>query len=196
MTQGKFIVLYGINNIGKTTQAKKLKEHFEKEGTPAEYIKFPFYDLLPTGPMINEYLREGNPYQLTAREFQLLGVINKTQCQTFLQQKLISEMTIISEDYTGTSIAWGIGAGVDQKFLEYVHQHLITPDMAFLLDGNRFLNSVEQNHAHEKDEALINQVRNIHLDLAKQYLWHVIDANQPIEKVHEKIWQKVMALLR
>lgn len=193
---GKFFVLYGINNIGKTTQAKMLEEHLKEEGIRAEYIKFPFYDIEPTGPIINEYLREGNPYQLTPREFQLLGAINKTQYQSLLEKKLISHITIISEDYFGTSIAWGMGAGVDQKFLERINEHLTRPDIAFLLEGDRFLESIEQNHAHEKDEKLTNRVRAIHLKLAEQYGWHIINANRPIDDVHNEIWQMVMTLLK
>jgi thymidylate kinase len=43
--KGKFIVLYGINNLGKTTQAKLLVEKFQKEGLKAEYMKYAVYSL-------------------------------------------------------------------------------------------------------------------------------------------------------
>lgn len=39
-------------------------DRFEKEGFPAKHKKYPFYDLHPTGPMLNDYLREGNPHKL------------------------------------------------------------------------------------------------------------------------------------
>ena len=33
MTKGKFIVLEGIDNCGKTTQAKLLEKYFQEQGT-------------------------------------------------------------------------------------------------------------------------------------------------------------------
>ena len=58
MTKGKFIVIYGNNNSGKTTQAKLLVEKIKEQGLQVRYIKYPMYDLRPTGILINEYLRE------------------------------------------------------------------------------------------------------------------------------------------
>ena len=41
--RGKFIVLYGINNLGKTTQAKMLVDKLKLHGLEAEYLKYPVY---------------------------------------------------------------------------------------------------------------------------------------------------------
>jgi len=54
----------------------------------AEYLKYAIYDLAPSGPLLNEYLRKGNPHDLSPREFQLLQVLNRTQYQPLLQEKL------------------------------------------------------------------------------------------------------------
>jgi thymidylate kinase len=55
--QGKFIAIYGINNIGKSTQTSLLVQKLVNAGVPVEYIKYPIYDLDPTGKMLNEILR-------------------------------------------------------------------------------------------------------------------------------------------
>ncbi len=55
--QGKFIALYGINNIGKSTQTSLLVQRLVSAGVRVEYIKYPIYDLDPTGKMLNEILR-------------------------------------------------------------------------------------------------------------------------------------------
>jgi len=47
----KFIVIYGINNIGKTTQAKNLAKHLK-----AKYFKAPNYEL-PSGIKINKIFK-------------------------------------------------------------------------------------------------------------------------------------------
>jgi len=55
--QGKFIAVYGINNIGKSTQTSLLVQKLINIGVRVEYIKYPIYNLDPTGKMLNEILR-------------------------------------------------------------------------------------------------------------------------------------------
>ena len=57
--RGKFIVIYGANNLGKTVQANLLIDSLRNIDKNAHYLKYPIYDLEPTGPRINAALREG-----------------------------------------------------------------------------------------------------------------------------------------
>ena len=189
--QGKFIVLYGINNLGKTTQAKLLVEKLNKENIKAEYLKYPIYDLEPSGNLINEYLRKGNPYNFSSREFQLLHYIDRINFDPILQNKLRDGINIIAEDYFGTAVAWGAGAGVDINFLEYLYSFLYKEDLAILFDGERFNEAIEKNHKHETDEKLIKKVREIHLNLGKKYGWEKINANLSIEQIHKILWSLI-----
>ncbi|MFH0820076.1 MAG: hypothetical protein V1892_03515 [bacterium] len=193
--KGKFIVLYGINNLGKTTQAKLLAEKLIKKGCQAEYLKYGRYEISPSGILLEEYLRKGNPHDLSAREFQIIQVLNKTQFELTLKEKLNSEINIIAEDYVGTGLAWGIGAGISEEFLEFINSHLLKEDLAILLDGERFKDAIEINHIHEENESLTARVRQIHLNLAKKYNWSIINANQKINTIHELIWQEVKKVL-
>ena len=139
MAQGKFIVFYGINNLGKSTQAKKLVDRLNEAGETSLYIKYPIYDLAPSGPQLNAYLREGNPHDLSPREAQLLYILNRTQYQADVDKHLAEGTHIIAEDYTGTGIAWGTGSGVDQSYLKETNSHLRKEDIAFHFVGNRFM---------------------------------------------------------
>ncbi len=67
MKKGKLIVFYGINNLGKSTQAELLVERIKQEGKKAQHIKYPIYELEPTGSMINRYLRQNNSDNLNHR---------------------------------------------------------------------------------------------------------------------------------
>jgi len=186
--KAKLIVLYGINNTGKTTQAKLLVEKLKTEKRQAEYLKYGIYDLQPSGDVLNSYLREGNPDNLSAREFQLLHVLNRTQYQPTLEKKLDQGINIVAEDYIGTGIAWGMGSGVDKDFLIKINSHLRQADIVILLDGQRYKQAVEKNHQHETDDELNDKVRQTHLELSKDFGWHVVDANQSVEQVQEDIW--------
>jgi|SRR3989344_1171586 len=192
---GKFIVIYGINNLGKTTQAKMLVAKLRQEGLAAEYIKYPIYDLAPSGTLINDYLRQGNFHKLTPREAQIIYTLNRTQYETALRQKLAQGIYIVAEDYIGTGLAWGIGTGVDEQFLKFINSHLAKEDLAILLDGYRFSEGVETNHRHEQNETLTDTVRLIHLRLAEERNWQIINANQTIEQVHKAIWERVKKII-
>ncbi len=189
--KGKFIVLYGINNLGKSTQAKMLVERLKQEGHKAEYLKYPVYDLEPSGKLINEYLREGNPYNLSAREIQLMYVWNREQYEPTLREKLESGVHIISEDYVGTGLSWGIGTGVDEQFMKKINAHLFKEDIAFLFDGARFTEATENTHKHETNDELMEKVREIHARLGEEFEWIKIDANKSRQDIHETIWNRI-----
>lgn len=196
ISKGKLIVFYGTNNLGKSTQAKILVEKLNSLNLPTEYLKYPLYDLAPSGKLLNDYLRNNNPYQLTAREAQIIYTLNRTQYQNEIIKKLEDGVNIIAEDYTGTGIAWGVGAGIDQSFLEEINNHLIKEDLAILFDGERFKNSIENNHKHEKDEEFSKRVRQIHLELGKKFNWIKINANLTIEEISQQILSIVKNIVK
>ncbi|MFA6106995.1 MAG: hypothetical protein WC745_05005 [Patescibacteria group bacterium] len=189
--KGKFIVIYGVNNLGKTTQAKHLAERIKGEGEKATVIKYPRYEVEPAGKLINEYLRGGNPYNFNPRELQLLHFIDRIFNQPFLFTALRKGINVIAEDYFGTSIAWGMASGVDAGLLKYLNKFILPPDLAILLDGERFKDGIEAAHQHEQNEELIAKARQAHLQLAREYGWIIISANQDINEVHEQIYEQV-----
>lgn len=193
--RGKFIVLYGINNLGKTTQAKMLVDRLRREGHDARYIKYPLYDLAPSGPLLNEYLRNGNPKKLNPRELQLIYAFNRAQYEPTLMATLAKGIHVVAEDYYGTGIAWGEGYGVDGRFLRQINNAFVKEDIALFLHGIRFTFSIEKNHTHEEDTTLIERVRLAHEALAKEYQWIPITVIDGKETVHETIWTIVKKLL-
>jgi len=195
MPRGKLIVLYGINNLGKTTQAKLLVEKLNQKGCQAKYLKYPLYNLEPFGPMINAYMREGNPLNLSAREFQIIQVLNRTQYQPTLELDLSSGKIVVAEDYIGTGIAWGMGAGVDKGFLVQINQHLLKEDLAFLFEGERFSEAIEAGHHHEQNNELTERTRLAHQDLGLELGWLKINSNQSREEIADQVWDLVQIIL-
>jgi len=194
--RGKFIVIYGINNLGKTTQARLLVKKLKKNGYKAEYIKYPIYDLEPAGPLINAYLRKGNPYNFSPREIQLLHFIDRIKFELILEEKLKRGINVVAEDYFGTAICWGIGGGVDKKLLLYLYKFIKREDLIFLFDGERFVQSIEKNHKHETDNDLVERVRKSHLAIGKKFGWIKINANFSIEEINKLVWIMVKKILK
>ena len=185
--KGMFIVFYGINNLGKTTQAKRLINYLNEGGMKAEYLKYPVYDLQPSGPFINNVLRGSEKQGISEEELQLWYVLNRFQYQPILKQKLNEGITIIAEDYSGTGVAWGVAKGAEEDWLVNLNKPLLKEDVALLFDGERFLQAKEENHLHESNDELMKKSREVHLRLAEKFGWIKINANESKEKVFEKI---------
>jgi len=189
--KGKLIVLYGINNLGKTTQAKLIVERLEKLGRKVQYLKYPIYDLEPTGPKINEMLRGGKKQNISEIEFQSIYAQNRQDYQPKLIETLNNGIDVVAEDYTGTGIAWGITKGADLVELEKINQNLLKEDLAIMLEGERFLSGKEDNHLHESNDDFMNLCRQSHEILAQRYGWKKVNAMGNIEEVSNKIWQEI-----
>jgi len=188
MRRGKFIVFYGINNLGKSTQAKILVESLKKRGIKAEYLKYPIYDLKPSGPFINKVLRGGKKQKISEEEFQMWYTLNRFQSEPKLKAKLEKGIWIVAEDYIGTGLAWGWTKGADLEYLENLNKTLLKEDLAILFYGKRFLDAKEKIHLHESNNELISKCQHKHQLLARKYHWQKIFANGTREEITQKIW--------
>lgn len=187
-TNGQFIVLYGINNLGKTTQAKALVEEIIiKMGKEAEYLKYAIYSLDPSGTLINNYLRAGNPNQFSDREFQLLQVLNRTQYEPKLKEKLAKGTWVIAEDYIGTGIAWGMVQGIDKNLLYYMNSHLLKENLGILFTGEPFPESTDKKNVNEASAATLAKVNEAFKEISRDFGWFVINANRPKEEVQKEV---------
>lgn len=196
MQKGKLIIMYGINNLGKTTQAKFLVEKLKSQGHEAEYLKYPVYGLEPSGPILNAYLRLGNPLKLSPREAQIVYALNRAQYESELKAKLEKGIDIVAEDYWGTGVAWGVGAEVDREFLLKLNGKFLKEDLALLFVGKRFQSGIEGEHLYENDSELTERVEQAHNELGKEFGWKVVDAHGSIEEVSEKVWSVVAETFR
>lgn len=200
MKKGLFIVLYGANNVGKTTQIVMLTEALAKKKLDFLKIKYPLYNFEPTGPLVNTILRAPDTLdkEYSELEFQTLTAQNRKDFQPTLNLLLDAKINIIAEDYTGTGIAWGLVRGVHQERLDAINEGLIKPDLAILLDmEERYRGNIEAKHRNEDaGEEIWEKSRNIHRELAKKYGWEIVKADQTREKVHEDIMKLVEKYLQ
>lgn len=196
--QGKFIAIYGINGIGKTTQVELLVEYLKKKGKNAFHLKYPVYDLNPEGPFIYKYLRDPKfrkKNELSTHDLQKKYAENKFRYEKTLKKRLKAGEWIVAEDYTGTGVSWGLTWGGNLNYLEKINKNLLVPDIEILMHGNRFLGAIEKNHRNEMNAERIEICKNFHDLLADYYGWAKVNANQKIKKVHADMVKKVKTLL-
>jgi thymidylate kinase len=188
--QGKFITFYGVNNIGKSTHAKRTVDHLNKIGKKAQYVKFPIYNCKESGEFLNSVLRGGGQ-KISERELQLWFIINRHQFEPTLRKMLKEGTWVVAEDYTGTGIAWGMTKGLDQKWLESANEGLLKEDLSILIDGERAKDAQEEGHIHEQNDELMKKCREIHLQLGEDYGWEKVQLQPEKDDTEKLIWDVV-----
>jgi thymidylate kinase len=181
MQKGKFIAIYGINGIGKTTQVEILVKYLQTQGINASRLKYPVYDLAPEGPFIYKYLRDPKfrkEHEISTDDLQKKYAENRKRYEPELKKRLTAGEWIVAEDYTGTGIAWGLTWGGNLEYLEKINQKLVQEDFSILMHGERFQTAIEKDHRNEMENERIKICKNFHLLLAGKYDWKIINANQ------------------
>lgn len=193
--EGAFITIYGINNIGKSTHAKKLVERLCGEGFDAVYLKYPIYDCEPTGSRINSVLRGGVKQSISEEELQTLFTQNRKDFEPTLKKYLSEGKIVVAEDYAGTGIAWGTAKGLDLEWIEKLNADCLKEDFTILMEGKRDFSAKEKTHIHESDDALVNKVDEILHMLGEKYGWKKVMVQERIEDTANHIWEEVKTFL-
>ncbi|MBT4917792.1 hypothetical protein HN709_04800 [Candidatus Peregrinibacteria bacterium] len=194
--KGTLITIYGINNIGKTTQCMRLVERLKAAGHDAHYVKYPVYDVQPSGDFINGVLRSPGEQHISEEELQMWFVVNRYQFQPTLEKWLNEGAVVVAEDYTGTGIAWGIAKGLEEKWVENINSKVRREDLAIVIEGERFLKAVEDVHVHERNDELVEKSLKSHDHLATKYGWTRVPLQDGIEATSDLIFEKVENFLK
>lgn len=191
MARGTFIVIYGINNIGKTTHAKRLTKRLLAMGKPAVYVKYPVYALAPSGHFLNKILRSGKKQEIPEEELQLWYVLNRYQFQPTLEKWLDEGKIVIAEDYVGTGLAWGAAKGANMRELEFMNQFLVREDVGILMVGQRKDSAKEEKHLHEQQGNLLEKCAAVFLKLQKKYGWKTVKVDADPDVTAKRLWTLV-----
>lgn len=183
--KGKFVVIYGANNLGKSKQIGMLQNSLDERGIKTKRIKYPIYNLEPTGPIINSVLREGK--KMSEEKLQANYAQNRRDYEPHIKDMLSDNIWVLAEDYTGTGIAWGLVRNVLLDKLEKMNSDLLKEDLSILLYGERFKEGIEAHHRNEKDDKLWQLAQDKHLNLAERYQWYKVYASRQADEVHEDI---------
>jgi len=189
-----FVTIYGINNIGKTTQVELLKENLEKKGLKVFNLKYPIYDIDPSGSFLHSVLRS-RQQTISEAELQMWFALNRYQFQDKLQHLLATHDVVLAEDYTYTAVAWGSCKGLEQEWIESINAKLIKSDLQILLHGERSLETVEKGHIHENQHDLASKVADKLMHLADKQGWHLIQRQPKIEQTQKLLLDLISSKL-
>ena len=188
-----FIVLEGLDGVGKSTQITKLRDMFRAKGVESEYLHFPRFDAPVYGELIARFLRGDlgsvesvNPYLVA-----LLYAGDRADAAATIRQWLSDGKVVIVDRYVYSNIGYQcakIADKVERNTLrewilhtEFEEFGIPKPDLSLFLDvpfafTERKLTEVREGEdrdylqggkdIHEASLDLQRRVREVYLESA------------------------------
>lgn len=191
MNRGLLIVLEGIDQCGKTTISKLLKNKLLSLNLKTIIQTFPDKSTL-IGNVINSYL-QGNT-KLSPQESHLLYSINRHEKKNFMEKKLYNNYNIICDRYIFSGIAYSLANGLDYNFCLNTEQYLIKPDLTFYFD----ISISETNKRRKSLKTDIYETSNFQSKVKEAYSkiknkdWIIINAEQTPEEITNIILKHIL----
>ncbi|MCX6546303.1 MAG: dTMP kinase [Acidobacteria bacterium] len=193
---GLLIVFEGLDQSGKQTQARRLRERWEAAGRRVESIAFPDYTS-PIGQEIRTALHGGRDY--AADTIQLLQIANRHQWKPQIERWLADGCVVVSDRYAASSVAYGEAQGLDPAWLTAAQVYLPQPSITVLLDiaaDVAAARKARDRDNYERDLPMLSRVRASYLRQAAQPGWVVVDAARPVDVVAADVVSGLSQLIR
>jgi len=194
--RGKIIALEGIDQSGKRTQTRLLAEELERKGARVGTISFPIYRS-PSGRQIQRFLAGKQEYPATA--LHMLYSLNRWENQELITNLTEKSDFVIADRYYPSNLAYGVSRGLGLEWLQGLDRGLPTASLVIVLDVpvlSSFGRKSSGRDVHERDKKLLLRVGLTYRTLAKKLDWKMVDANRPVEEVHEAVWSIVRKKFR
>jgi len=194
--RGKIIALEGIDQSGKRTQTRLLAEELERKGARVVTISFPIYRS-PSGRQIQRFLAGKQEYPATA--LHMLYSLNRWENQELITNLTEKSDFVIADRYYPSNLAYGVSRGLGLEWLQGLDRGLPTASLVIVLDVpvlSSFGRKSSGRDVHERDKKLLLRVGLTYRTLAKKLDWKMVDANRPVEEVHEAVWSIVRKKFR
>jgi dTMP kinase len=195
---GLFIVFEGLDQSGKQTQAELLRDRIAAREGRCEFLSFPDYHT-SIGAEIARGLhgeREFGPDVM-----QLLYVANRYEKKPQIESWLRSGVSLVSDRYVASSIAYGEAQGLDPDWLTEIQRFLPPADLTIFLDiepDTAVQRKAANRDRYERDLAMLSRVRESYRRQAQAPSWVRIDgirskqdvAADVIRVVESRLWRR------
>lgn len=175
--------------MGKATQTQLLAAALSK---PVVY-NFPQYTSA-VGRLIKPTMDLGFDDPWLDRVRALLMAADRYDVAGDIEKYLADGTDVICNRYSQSNLVYGSALGLGQDWCETLDGYLPQPDLVIVL-------TTDKPHRHkprddfERNDRLMRRVNALYTEYAREYGWVLINADQPVDKVHELIKHQVMPLL-
>ncbi len=146
-------MIEGLDGAGTTTQARRLVEHLNAQGTPAHGTREPSDG--PVGRLIREMLTGGHAIEgekLSQGTFGLLFAADRLDhMQREVEPKLAAGVLVISDRWYHSSLAYQ-GTGADRDWIAMLNARARRPDLTIFLKVRPEVAAQRRAAARRKEE--------------------------------------------
>ena len=185
------IAFEGLDQSGKETQAKALRDRLRAGGAKSRVVSFPDYGTT-IGEEIARALQGERDYD--AEVMQLLYVANRYERKSDIERWQAAGLVVIFDRYVASSIAYGEAQGLESEWLVSLQRFLPWPDLTILLDITPEIavqRKMTGRDLYEGDIDLLSSARQSYLRQSEQPDWGKVDGQQAKDVVEEAIFDLV-----
>ena len=186
------IVVEGFDQAGKKTQSKLLSDFLKTKHKKSIIFNFPDYTT-PIGKEIKNFL--AGKRKFPPQVIHCLLAANRWERSKDIQDALSKNYVVIMNRYYQSNLVYGTVNGLDLKWLENLDKGLPKEDMVILLDvkvSDSFSRKKQRRDKFEKDKTFAVKIAGTYRRLAKKYDWHIVNASQSKDQVHQQIQKTVL----
>lgn len=187
MSEGQIIVLEGIDKAGKGTQCKLLYNAIRKAGMDCIILDFPDYST-PIGKEIRLFLDGRRSYSKEVQH--LLLSVNRWEKKEDIEKIRQNETIIILDRYYQSNLVYGLSHNLELNWLINLDKGLPQEDLVIILEIDPETSYKRVNHERdifEKNLEFLLTVKQNYRKLSKVYGWKIIDGEEKVENIHNKI---------
>ena len=190
------IAFEGLDQSGKETQARRLRDQMRASARKARVVSFPDY-----GTSIGEELARAlqGERDYGSDVMQLLYVANRYERKPDIERWRDAGITLLFDRYTASSLAYGEAQGLDIGWLGDLQKYLPSPDLTVFLDvapETALQRKAVGRDRYERDHALQTAVREAYRRLAEQPDWITVDGDRPPAEVAADVVESVVSWRR
>lgn len=200
-----YIVIEGQDGTGKSTQARLLKEHFEKQGKEVVVMDEPDGDLPQAHDIHDLIVVRGKDYNMEPMTNVLLFTAARYELWRKIAEPVLKNggVVISARNWWSTLAYQGYGEGVSRnKIIKLTHESLpekyVNPDKGFVLTVSDEVRLARQDSRGKKKETFESKpdefqqkVNNAYPKIAKEFGLKIIDASGTIEEVFDLILREL-----
>jgi dTMP kinase len=188
---GALVVLEGIDQAGKMTQARAVQARLQTRGLACEVRHYPDYDTA-IGRLIRDFLDRGTG--LDARARCMLFAANRWEKDAEMRQLLAANALVVVDRYTWSNVVYGLSQGLDEGWLLGLETGLLEPDLTLLVDippEESRQRKTRERDDYERNAALLEQARAHYQRIAAARRWSVVDGTGSTDAVTARVFEAV-----
>jgi len=192
---GSLIAFEGLDQSGKQTQAELLRDWLKAQGRKARLVSFPDY-ATSIGEEIARALQGERDYGPDV--MQLLYIANRYERKPDLLRWLEGGLTLVSDRYMASSVAYGEAQGLDPAWLAEMQRFLPQPALTIMLDiapETAVQRKAVDRDRYERDLAMQGRVRESYRRQAQSSGWVVLDGERSKETIAADVIDAVSSRL-